>query len=256
MHNSPLFCGLRNWSTVRYKGNKRRRELVMRLCCFRAKSEQVYRGIRKDINIDTVIDSTAKLRITLEWLSKLRYYVATSVAHREKKGIVPAKNGKVTPETKERARRKNSRNGTRKLHYVMKLSCCFVEQNQKCGRATFASRLAEKQEELLPGTFQSTEKRQEQDRANRLKKVGEERWRANARIGADTKALFFAGQNANAAWSLLFFYASNKAASDIIGAREKEDERKKRERSIQRIIKGPTIGKTRFNASSIVQKND
>lgn len=28
--------------------------------------------VRKDINIDTVIDSAAKVRITAEWLSKLR----------------------------------------------------------------------------------------------------------------------------------------------------------------------------------------
>lgn len=48
------------------------------------------------------------------------------MAHREKKGIVPARNSKVTPETKKRAKERTETE-TRKLHYVMKLPC-FIER--------------------------------------------------------------------------------------------------------------------------------
>jgi len=49
------------------------------------------------------------------------------VAHREKKGIVLAESSKVIPETKKRAKERRTETETRKLHYVMKLTC-FIER--------------------------------------------------------------------------------------------------------------------------------
>lgn len=49
------------------------------------------------------------------------------MAHREKKGIVLARNSKVAPETKKRAKERSTETETRKLHYVMKLPC-FIER--------------------------------------------------------------------------------------------------------------------------------